>query len=342
MAEEIRRHSTTAQTAYHELASLLMDEAVSDIRGKPTARKRGGRTYWYDRYRIGTETRERYLGEDSPALQERLAEHEALRKEGDSRRRKRARLVRLLRSERFLGLDGTTGSLVRAMARAGVFRLGGVLIGTQAFRIYEGELGLRLSFDQTAVTEDIDIASFERLSLALGDRVETELPEVFRDLSFEAVPGLDRGEAWRWRQSQGDLLVEFLTPSFSEDEGLRQLAALGVSARALHYLNYLIAEPIQAAAVYREGVLVQVPRPERFALHKLIVADRRVRGSDHLKSRKDRMQADLLIAILSEDRPEDLAEAYEDALRRGPGWRKRIGNSLAHLPEAKERLSRLT
>ncbi|WP_241560124.1 GSU2403 family nucleotidyltransferase fold protein [Solirhodobacter olei] len=27
-------------------------------------------------------------------------------------------------------------------------------------------------------------------------------------------------------------------------------------------------------ALYRSGVLVQIPQPERFAIHKLIVADR--------------------------------------------------------------------
>jgi len=46
--------------------------------------------------------------------------------------------------------------------------------------------------------------------------------------------------------------------------GQRPLIALGVSAQALHHLNYLIAEPIHAAVLYRSGVLVQIPRPERY------------------------------------------------------------------------------
>ncbi|MEP2117334.1 MAG: hypothetical protein ABJI81_03595, partial [Bauldia litoralis] len=72
MTEVIRRHSLTAQAAYHDLVSLLLDDAVSDIRGKPTSRIRGGRTYWYDRYRIGSDMKERYLGEDSDALRARI------------------------------------------------------------------------------------------------------------------------------------------------------------------------------------------------------------------------------------------------------------------------------
>jgi len=334
MPEPFRRHSPTAVAAYHDLVSLLLDEAASEIRGAPTLRVRGNRTYWYDRYRVGTETKERYLGEDSEALRRRIDNHERLKQEREGRRRERTRLVRLLRSERLLGMDGATGSLLAALARAGTFRLGGVLVGTNAFRVYEGELGLRLTLDQSAMTNDVDIASFERLSLALGETVLPSVEEILADFAFDPVPSLDAGRVWRWRQGSSQTLVEFLTPSFDREEGLRELAALGVAAQSLHFLNYVLSEPIQAAAVYRDGILVQVPRPERFAIHKLIVSDRRADGPDSLKSRKDRLQAELLIAILSEDRPGELKEAYEDALSRGSRWRERLERALERAPGA--------
>lgn len=119
------------------------------------------------------------------------------------------------------------------------------------------------------------------------------------------------------------------------------MPALGVNAQALNYLNFLIAEPIPAVALYRSGVLVQIPRPERFAIHKLIVADRRKAGPDQAKARKDRGQAAFLIRILSEDRPDDLREAYQDALSRGPRWRARIEASLKRLPETEATLRAL-
>lgn len=117
---------------------------------------------------------------------------------------------------------------------------------------------------------------------------------------------------------------------------MRDLAALGVSAQSLHHLNYLIAEPIQAAAVYRDGILIRVPRPERFAIHKLIVADRRRDGPDSLKARKDLLQAEILAAMLAEDRPSDLAEAYQDAMGWGARWRQRIEASLGRSSAAAE------
>ncbi len=336
-----QRHSTIAHAAWHDLLQSLGDEAVSDLRGTPTRLERNGRAYWYDSYRVGSDVRKAYIGEDGDDLRERLARMAELREGRDERRRARARLIRILRAEGFMGVDPATGSLLAALAGAGVFRLGGTLVGTHAFRLYEGVLGVRYAFDQAAQTNDLDIASFERLSLALGDTVSEPLQAVLKDFAFEPVPTLDRGEAWRWRQTRADLMVEFLTPSFEAQEGLRPLAALGVQAQALHFLNFALAEPIRAPVTYRSGVLVQIPRPERFAIHKLIVADRRREGPDSLKSLKDRLQAAFLIEVLAEDRPDDLLEAWEAARAAGPRWRERLDASLGRLPETRARLEGL-
>lgn len=333
----IIRHSPTAHAAYHDLLRLLLDDRTSDIRGTPTRVERNGRVYWYDSFRVGTDVRKAYIGEETPELLARIEQHRELRAEGEARASEQARLVRILRAERFLGHDAATGSLLAAMAKAGVFRLGGTLVGTQAFRLFEGELGLRYRFDDLAQTGDIDIASFERLSLALDDHTEPTVEQVLTDFAFDPVPSLDRRPAWRWRQSKGGALVEFLTPAFG-DEGVRPLAALGVSAQALHHLNYLIAEPIPAAVLYRSGVLVQIPRPERFAIHKLIVAARR-EARDRIKAEKDRRQARFLISALAEDRPDDLQDAYRDALGRGPKWQERIATTLRQMPDVTELLA---
>jgi hypothetical protein len=237
-----------------------------------------------------------------------------------------------------VGSDAQTGSLLTAFARAGVFRLGGTLVGTMAFRLYEAELGVRISSADMAQTDDMDIASFEQLSIALEDKVVEPLNSILKNFEFEPVPSLLDHRVWRWKQASKKTLVEFLTPSFG-DEGIRDLPALGVSAQALHHLNYLIADPIAAVALYRSGILVQIPRPEKYAIHKLIVADRRRAGVDGLKSRKDRAQAAFLIEILAEDRPDELQEAYEDALQRGPKWRQRIEASLARMPHTHARLN---
>lgn len=330
-----QHHSPIAHAAYHDLLQSLLDEAVSDLRGTPTRFTQNNRVYWYDSYRVGSSVHKRYIGEDSPDLRVRLEKLKDLREQRDERRRERSRLIKILRAEGFMSLDAGTASLLAAMANSGVFRLGGTVIGTNAFRLYEGELGVRYRFDQLAQTNDIDIASFERLSLALQDTASPSLEQVFSDFNFEPVPTIQPGKTWRWQQGRGNQLVEFLSPSFNEEEDLRPLEALGVSAQSLHYLNFLIADPIPAAVVYRSGVLVQIPRPERFAIHKLIVSDRR-QGHDALKARKDLLQAEFLISVLAQDRPDDLADAYQDAISRGAKWRERLERALERSVVARE------
>lgn len=334
MAETaIKHHSLTGQSAWQDLLRLLKEEAVSDIRGKPTLRQRDTRAYWYDRFRQGTRIIERYIGEDSDTLRAQLEQHETLRITAQNRRAETARLIRLLRSEGYLTPDLATGQILMAMARAGVFRLGGTVVGTQAFRQYEGVLGVRIGADQAAQTNDIDIASFERLSLALQDRVDPALADVFGSLDFEALPATDARRVWRWRQSHQQTLIEFLTPSFRADEGLRDLPALGVSAQSLHFLNYLIAEPLTVPLLYRDGALIQVPRPERYAVHKLIVSERRRESHERLKARKDRAQAAFLIRVLAQEDPHALSDAWQAARDKGPAWRAALDAALTRMPE---------
>jgi hypothetical protein len=314
----MKYHSATAQAAYHDLRRSLMDDQIASIRGTPMQEERKGRFYWYDTYRIGDQVKKTYIGEDTPEMTARIANHLKLSQDAKQRAEARTRLVRILRAEGFLPVDAASGRLYNALAKTGVFRLGGTVVGTHAFRHYEGELGLRMAQDEVAQTNDLDIAQFERLSLALGDQVEDPLAATFSDLDFAPIPSLSGTAVWKWRQTKTDTYVEFLTPSFRPEEDIRTLPALGVAAQSLHFLNYLIAEPIKAVALYRSGVLIQIPRPERYAIHKLIVADRRRAGADQIKSRKDRAQAALLIEALAEDRPNELREAYNDARKRGP------------------------
>ena len=62
------------------------------------------------------------------------------------------------------------------------------------------------------------------------------------------MPGVDDRQVWKWRQGRGEALVEFLTPAFGQEQ-VKPLPALGVSAQALNYLNFLIAEPIPVPKV---------------------------------------------------------------------------------------------
>jgi hypothetical protein len=154
------------------------------------------------------------------------------------------------------------------------------------------------------------------------------------------IGSLNHKKPTRWRMTASDFVVDFLAPSFDDKEGPQKLEALGVWAQGLHFLNLLIRDPIPAVAIYREGVLVQIPRPERYAIHKLIVSSRR-RGPGQAKAEKDLAQAGALIAALSDARPAELKSAYEEAVAEGKAWADAIDRSLKRDPSIREMLEAL-
>jgi hypothetical protein len=198
---KIVAHSRPAVVAYQDLLRLHLDERASGLVGSIEERRRNGRIYLYEKFRIGTEMVSRYLGEDKPDLRARLERAEALKAEADERRKRMTRLARTLRAEGFITTDRDTGSLLLAFSRAGVFRLGGTLVGTTAYSLYQGDLGVRMDYEELAQTGDIDFASFQRLSVALEDKVEENPDEILRSLKFDPVPGVFDQQVWKWRQA---------------------------------------------------------------------------------------------------------------------------------------------
>jgi hypothetical protein len=85
------------------------------------------------------------------------------------------------------------------------------------------------------------------------------------------------------------------------------------------------------AALWGAGVTVTVPRPARYAVHKLIVAQRRDPGS-RLKRAKDLEQARIIFEALATMEPFAIEDALEDAREQGEeGWARPIARSLAEL-----------
>lgn len=320
------------QTAYQDLLEAHQTWAVSDIGGKPLLKDQGTHGhYWYSRQRIGNRVVDRYIGRDTPELRMRIEAAETQREHQKTLARRCAGLVAQLRAATLPALDRQTGKVLHAMARVGTFRLGGTLVGTHAFRLYSAELGVSLA-DALAVTEDVDVAAFEGLKLVIHDQVNPSLADTFRDLKLSPAPSVNRkNRPTRWAMEGGGTMVDFLAPKMQEAEDILMLEPLGVYAQALSFLNFLIAEPIPAVGLYRNGVLVQIPRPERYAVHKLIVAQRRPIGSE-AKARKDLAQAELLVKVLAEDRPFAIDEAFQRAMAAGPKWRASIKKSLKQKP----------
>lgn len=321
--------SLTLQTVYQDLLQAHLDRPPSEIIGSPHLRETSGKSYWYATVRgPGGKHQQKFIGPDNEETRVRI---ERWKDQKVSDRQFRANVsekARALRAARMPALDMTSGKVLRALAQAGTFRLGGVLVGTHAFRLYDLELGVRVSSAATAITADIDVAAFERLSLTIEDYAEPDLPVVLDELGFSPVPSLHKTKPVRWRMPNSDFVLDFLAPSFGSEEGPQKLKALGLWAQGLHFLNFLIRDPISAVALYREGILVQIPSPERYAIHKLIISGRR-RGPGRAKSIKDKAQARLLIEALAELRPAELSAVFSEARSEGQKWRDALDDALA-------------
>ena len=80
-------------------------------------------------------------------------------------------------------------------------------------------------------------------------------------------------------------------------------------------------------------MLFRSPDPARFALHNLPVSVNRP-VTLQTKSAKDRQQVAQVLQVLLQDRRGDIELAMENLLSRGLGWRKRIKQGAARLPDS--------
>jgi hypothetical protein len=116
----------------------------------------------------------------------------------------------------------------------------------------------------------------------------------------------------------------------------------GASAQPLRFLDFLIRDPVRTVLLHRSGVPVLVPSPERFAVHKLIVAARRERSAA-AKREKDLHQASLLVEALDTTRRQDaLAYAFAEAWERGDAWREALRKGLSLLKPNRQEMVDLT
>ena len=317
------------QTVYAELLDRCLsadfDEAFPE-NGTFVSKEIRGRRYWY--FQEAGVKKQRYVGPESSDLLDRIAHH---RQTKDSERQRRALVSTLIRSANLPRPLPALGNALAALASAGVFRLRGVLVGTVAFQTYSASLGVRLP--RSAVeTLDVDIAQDRNVSVAVKDSIQGLLGALrTADPSFQPVPSRPGSEgAWSYRTGKGDTRVEFLTPNMGRDsDATVPLPALDTYAQQLRFLDYLIRDPQPAVVLHGAGVLVQVPAPERYCLHKLIIARRRSAVS--AKIGKDLEQAQSLLAVLTRTRPNELRDAWDEASSRGTKWRRTLLEGLGQI-----------
>ena len=325
--------SLSAQTAYTQLleAALAADHfrSVADLKGSFASKISKGKIYWYFQYTEPSgKFRQVYVGPDNDAVRA-LREKKGIPATSQ-------KLGPLARSAAALGCAEIFPKHARVLSRLseyGFFRAGGVLIGTHAFLAFGNMLGTRWAGADR--TQDVDFAhAGKSLSIALPSNItiNTDAAITSLEMGFLPISSLNtEAGATYLNPREPEFRLDFLTTRHREGEKTYNHPQLGVNMQPLPFMEYSLQDVQQAVLFSGETVvLVNVPSPARYALHKLIVYGER-KGAYAAKSAKDIQQAAFLLSRLKELRPSDIAEAWRDLIGRGPGWRSRARNGVEAL-----------
>ncbi|MCS3904521.1 hypothetical protein J2T55_002560 [Methylohalomonas lacus] len=339
--------SLTARTLFAELRELALAvgalENIGDTPGSVVDKNIKGRAYLYYQYRdLDGRTRQCYLGPDDAATRSLV---ERLRQRAQLHAADRERLDELRGA--FLAAGGlATASaplrVLKAFADAGVLQPGrqqGVLVGTHAFIAMGNLLGVNWSGNMQ--TQDIDLAGSVKVDIAVQPAgVDTADLLDKLNMGFIPVPSLNpKSPSTAFRVRGQELRVDLLTPMTGKQP--RQpvfVPAFNAPAQPVRFLDYLIEETLPTVlAGHKYCVLLNIPSPERFALHKLLVSESRS-STFAAKAEKDRLQSAQLLQVLVSEAPDGLKQARDDLVGRGKQWAGKLQRGLEKIetiaPEA--------
>ncbi len=315
-----------AATAYAQLQTATqateLARDASHLHGSFSTKAVKGSLQWYFSFREPDQrVRQIYVGPDNEAT--RALVHHA----------RAAQPLQQLRplAKAALALGNTPTqrkhlSVILRLNEFSFFRAGGVLIGTHAFLTYANVLGLH--WNDASQTSDVDFAHAGRnISIALPTDIRVDRHSALTTMAEGFLPLVQyrgaAGASYR-HPKEPDFQVDFLTPRTSDSEEPVTIAQLDVALQPLRFMEFSLEDVQQATLFDPTGrcVMANLPAPQRYAVHKLLIVGERT-GAMRAKTSKDLMQSASLIEYFRDNDPDTLSAAWEDALSRGPGWRKR-------------------
>jgi hypothetical protein len=318
----------SAQTAYAELAeqtrTFELTNALAGLVGSFQKLKRGRQTYWYFAYRdLDRKVRLVYVGPDDERVRKLVERFERVRRRRPLAPQAQAALA--------LGCGAVAPKhfrIIKRLSEYGFFGAGGILIGTHAFVAMGNLLGVR--WNDGLRTLDVDFVHAGRnISVALPADVKIDVHRALESLEMGLLPlsGLDgRATGQNRNPADPELRIDFVTSSTRGTKAVR-VPNLNLSLQPLKFMELSLAETTQACIIGRDGACtVNLPAPERYAVHKLIVFGERP-PSERAKANKDLLQVASLASYFAETgRAKIFNELWREALNRGKGWSSRARN----------------
>lgn len=330
--EVYRELSSSAQNAYADLFDSVLARSVSStiegLNGSFGKKAIRGRNYWYFQYRdIDGKVEQVYVGPESDALLALMQKHKGHSQEP---------IRRLAAAAIALGCDPMIPKhfrVIRRLSEYGFFRRGGILVGTHAFMAMSNMLGILPA--EKMQTQDVDSAhAGKNISIAMPSTIEVKTDSAIRSLEMGLLPiSTVEGKFGSTYINPADpaFRIDFLTSKNSDSDEPVYINGLSIAMQPLKFMEFSMVDIVQAVVFCAEGAtLVNIPRPDRFAVHKLIVsAERKI--SESVKSAKDVRQANAIIQYYLDNRMDELAETCLEAVSNGSGWRRRLETGIINL-----------
>jgi len=316
--------SLAAQTAFAGVDEAArqadLQRSVANVPGGFAKKMVSGRAYWY--YQVKTpdgRLQQSYVGPDDAATQTLIERHA-----DPSAKLAKQHLLRLTRAAIELGcadIPPKHARVIERLADTGLFSAGGILVGTHAFLAYQNTLGVR--WVAGAATLDLDFAHAGRnVSLALPENLNLDTTAAIESLQMGFIPNLKHTSFKKADEPDFDL--DFLTSRGRAGDGPVTVPRLNLTMQPLRFMELSLEDPMRSTLIARNGpIVVNIPRPERYALHKLLVFGERAQAQ-RAKARKDVAQAAALMDYLLIHDTAEIATMWADVNARGPGWRRRL------------------
>ena len=164
-------------------------------------------------------------------------------------------------------------------------------------------------------------------------------------VSFEFFPPKTpeaTGRLWETVRELAPLQPSFVSVTYGAGGTTRALTHEAVTAIGRDF-GLTVAAHLTCVDASRDETMAIADAYAEAGVHELVaLRGDPPRGSGGFRPHPEGFANSIeLIAALAEDRPDELAETYEDAIGRGPKWRERIGRSLSKMPESASRLAAL-
>ena len=204
--------------------------------------------------------------------------------------------------------------ILRRFNSAGVLR-DFILIGSWCVYFYKDYFSNVPYIDQATIkTRDIDFL----INNPSGIRQEVNVPALLKDLGFVTTIKGNKGYI---KLDHPDLLLEFLVPEKGKgtDKPVH-LPKLGMNAVALRFLSFLSTNTIKVKV---ENFYVTLPHPANFALHKLIIFQRRLKQDKAVKDRN--IAIEILKALIDKGESSIIKDVFNSIPKK---WQARVLKGL--------------